>query len=551
VKDASERRFIIFVMLCMVVVYGWSAMFGPRPAPVVETTPAAEPVAAPVVPAPAAAVAAPAAPCVRQDVPVNSSGAEVGWSTCGGAAKVVLPGYRGRIVTTPWWSWVIGLVTGSTRGGWVAYREVDGVETLVDGGAFAVPGAGEGELGSWDVLSTSPLALRHVRADGLTVTQTVTPGSAPDVFDVDVRFEATQAVAGPFWVGIRGEYERPQSQTDSVPQLEASVDGRLYQLSQGGSATGCTGMFRSIAEEELHGAVGWVGVADRYFMAALLPADPSSVGLRFTDADEGTASAARLVATQASVGPGQPLAMKLTMFAGVKQVERLDALGHDLGVALDFGLFGLFSKTFLFILNLFHGFLGNWGAAIILLTCAVRGAFYPITRKAFLSGKAMSALQPEIKKLQEQFAEDKERLNRETMALFSKHGVNPLAGCFPMLIQIPVFFALYAGLQLTPDLFHAPFLYIKDLSAPDPLGILPAGIAAGMILQQRMTPMTGMDPQQQQMMKMMPWIFSLMMFSLPAGLSLYYTFNSGLAILQQWYNVRSFERSKAQTVQET
>jgi YidC/Oxa1 family membrane protein insertase len=130
-------------------------------------------------------------------------------------------------------------------------------------------------------------------------------------------------------------------------------------------------------------------------------------------------------------------------------------------------------------------------------------------------------------------------MSREQMALFAKHGVNPVGGCLPMLVQMPIFFALYSALAYEPSLYNAEFFYLKDLSAQDPYGLLPAFVVAGMFVQQRITPITGMDETQARILKFMPLVFGLMMWSAPAGLSLYYSLNTVLAIAQQWYNTRS------------
>ena len=185
----------------------------------------------------------------------------------------------------------------------------------------------------------------------------------------------------------------------------------------------------------------------------------------------------------------------------------------------------------------------NWGVAIICLTFFVRACLYPIAARAFKSAKAMQVIQPRMKEIQEQYAGDKERLNAELMKLFSEHGVNPFGGCLPMFVQMPVFFALYSALQVTPKLYHQPFWYIQDLSAPDPYGVFPAFMAVGMVIQQQLTPMTGMDPAQQRIMKFMPLMFALFMFTVPSGLAVYYAINTILSILQQWHNMRGYSIS--------
>ncbi|MBI1859288.1 MAG: membrane protein insertase YidC, partial [Deltaproteobacteria bacterium] len=224
----------------------------------------------------------------------------------------------------------------------------------------------------------------------------------------------------------------------------------------------------------------------------------------------------------------------LRYYLGPKDLQYLDK-EPGLRALVDHGIFAFFAKPILFLLNFFYGFVRNYGVAIILLTLVVRGLFYPLSVKSYKSMKAMQKLQPQIQALKIKYKEDQQRFNQEQMALFKAHGVNPAGGCLPMLVQLPVFIALYAVLQNSIELFHAPFFgWVRDLSAKDPFYIYPVLMGISMFLQQRMTPTPGMDPMQQKMMYIMPLVFSFMMLNLPAGLTMYIFLSTILGILQQW-----------------
>lgn len=535
-KDPNEKRALTAIVLSMAVIWVWTAFFSPPPvppAPPAEVAQSATPALAagevvPSVPSPEVPAVA-EAPCTGQETRLASSTVTLVATDCGALRGVLMEGVPAAVHVTPWWTWAIGRVTGSAEGPWEPYGADRGTENVLSGkGDMLAVGRGDRVPdGTWTVVSADPLVQRRVSPEGYTVTRTISRGAASDLWDVAVRIEAARSVEGPFWVGVVDEVAPPTGAYSSVAKLEGVVDGGLEEL-----------MDVSDATERFEGPVSWFGVGDKYYLAALLPQDPASGTMEWAKADEGRAGV-YFVSGTPSLEAGKALDLAFTMYTGPKEVGRLNELGHDLGEAASLGIFGFFGKILLFTLHMFQGVLENWGASILALTFLVRLALYPLTRKAVVAGRKMQVLQPQMKALQEKYADDKEALNRETMALFSKNGVNPLGGCMPILFQMPVFFALYAAISYEPALFHADFLYLQDLSAPDPYGILGVLIVVGMYVQQLMTPMTGMDPTQAQMMKLMPLVFGFMMFSMPSGLSLYYTLNTVLAIVQQWYNTRS------------
>ena len=235
----------------------------------------------------------------------------------------------------------------------------------------------------------------------------------------------------------------------------------------------------------------------------------------------------------------------MRVFSGPKKLAYLKETGYDLAEAINFGWFDILAKPMLYLLNFFYSVVGNYGIAIILVTCLVKGSFWPITQKGMKSMKNMQKLQPKVAKLREKYKDDPVKMNQEMMALYKTYKVNPIGGCLPMLIQIPFFFALYRVLMAAIELRHAPFmLWINDLSAPDRLMIgfdlpylhgipvLTVLMGASMYFQQKMTPTTA-DPTQAKVMQFLPIIFTVMFVNFASGLVLYWFVNNLLSILQQ------------------
>lgn len=299
-------------------------------------------------------------------------------------------------------------------------------------------------------------------------------------------------------------------------------------------------------EPRAEGSVRWVGFFDSYFLSALFPEEASNPRL-WAKFDEGKLSTELLVPLPSD----GPATVPFRVFSGPKEIEILERVGYGLARALDLGWFSLVAEPMLRVLKFFHDYTGNYGVDIILLTILIKVLFIPLTQKSFKSMQDLQRIQPEMKKLQEKYKDDRETLNKELMELYRRHKVNPLGGCLPILLQMPVFIGLYNALFYAVELRHAPFfLWINDLSAPDRLPAVPspplaeiAGIdiripvltllmGASMLVQQRMTPASG-DPMQQRMMMLMPIVFTVMFVSFPSGLVLYWFVNNILTIAQQ------------------
>jgi YidC/Oxa1 family membrane protein insertase len=288
--------------------------------------------------------------------------------------------------------------------------------------------------------------------------------------------------------------------------------------------------------------IGWAGFSGRHFLAAIMPDEPQNprVWLKLRDH-----TVEEKVLFPISAGAA---AAKAGVYIGPKDFDALEAVGHNLSRAVALGWFWFIALPLLHVLKFLNRFTGNYGVDIILMTVAIKVLFIPLTQRSFQSMRAMQKLQPQMAKIREKYKDDSETMNKEIMELYRRHKVNPLGGCLPMVLQIPVFIGLYSALTNAVELRHAPFmLWIHDLSAPDRLGtlqlpfvqhpgipVLTLLMGVSMFLQQWMSPTAG-DPQQQKVMMVMPLMFTFMFVNFPAGLALYWLVNNVLTIAQQYY----------------
>lgn len=228
-----------------------------------------------------------------------------------------------------------------------------------------------------------------------------------------------------------------------------------------------------------------------------------------------------------------PVSAELGLFFGPKDSKILKRVNTELTVIVDYGFFHFISKPLLMILNFFYSFTKNYGVSIILLTILIKIVFFPLSQKSYRSMKELQKLQPKLEEIRKKYANDRESLNREMMLLYKRHGVNPMSGCLPMLVQIPFFIALYQALMMAIELRQAPFMFwIKDLSAADPYYVTPILMGATMLLQQMLTPSTG-DVMQKRMMYILPIVFTFMFLNFPSGLVIYWLINNVFSIAQQ------------------
>lgn len=286
---------------------------------------------------------------------------------------------------------------------------------------------------------------------------------------------------------------------------------------------------------------GWIAMLQHYFVVALVPSDKQTREFYTRKLGEDT-YAAGVILPIAAIAPGATGNVKLSMYAGPEQQDKLRTIAPGLDLVVDYGWLTVIAAPLFWILQFFHGWLGNWGLAIIFLTVLIKLIFYPLSAASYRSMAKMKQVTPRLTKIREQYAEDRMKQNQAMMELYKEEKINPLGGCLPIVVQIPVFIALYWVLLASVELRQAPFYgWIHDLSTADPYYILPALMMASMIVQTRMSPMPP-DPVQAKVMQIMPLVFGVMFFVFPAGLVLYWLVNNVLSILQQWHITRNLRQ---------
>ena len=369
------------------------------------------------------------------------------------------------------------------------------------------------------------LTLNH--SSGLQVTRTYvfhfndymvemdTQISAPSMASRNLQY---QVLLGP---GMGGKIS---SQTDYIVFSGATVFANNERIENPPEDINNASYFK--------GDLNWVAFQNKYFGSALIPQQGTKSGLVFKEKDQ------VFVGLEFESVQSAASAQHL-FYAGTKELEILEEKGHHLVRMIDYGWFGnkfaFLVKPLLKVLAFFYRLTGNYGWSIIFMTFVIKLLFFPLTHKSFKSMKGMQKVQPYVKIIQERNKDNRKKMNEEMMELYKKHKVNPVGGCLPMLLQIPVFIALYHALFFSIELRGAPFMgWVTDLSVADPYYVYPVLMGATMFLQQKLTPSMG-DPMQQKIMMFLPIVFTFLFLTFPAGLVIYWTVNNILTICQQYY----------------
>ncbi len=289
--------------------------------------------------------------------------------------------------------------------------------------------------------------------------------------------------------------------------------------------------------EKFRDSVKWIATDRQYFLAAIIQRDGAEAECTLSGGQR--VAKASMALPEVTLRPGEERRHKFTAYLGVKKPELLTRVDSQLEASIDYSIMGLdlapLCEGLLLILGFIYGLTKSWGLAILGLTVLVKVALFPLNQRSGKSMRAMSALKPEMDKLKEKFPDDRQRQSEEMMKLYRTHNVSPASGCVPMLLQMPIWFALYRSLWVSVDLYQQPFMWIPDLTARDPYWILPVVLVGVMFLQQKMTPTTMDAAQQKMMMYIMPLMFGGMMAALPAGLCFYIFVNTVLTIVQQHF----------------
>jgi len=368
------------------------------------------------------------------------------------------------------------------------------------------------------------LTLTAVTAAGLNVTKTYVFTSEDYFLDTSIKLENNGSHP------VRGTLENTITR-----KLDTEADVYFHK---GGIVYDDDEADRIDLDEEKSGKarVQWLGVEDKYFLLAFIPSEETYIEKWHLYSEDETSASAD-VFTLFDLSPGTKEEIKLTAFVGPKEYRNLKDLDPKLGLvdSIEFGWLSGIAKPVLTGINIFYGFTGNYGIAIILLTIVIKILFYPLTKMSFVSMKKMREVMPQMQTIRERYKHDKQKMNMELMDFYKRNKVNPFAGCLPMLLQIPVFIALYEALLAAIELRHAPFMFwITDLSAKDPYFITPILMGASMFVQQKMTPST-LDPIQQKVMLFMPVVLTVVFVTFPSGLVIYWLVNNLITIGQMWH----------------
>ncbi len=566
-----DKRTLLAILLSLAIWYGWFALFppakpamGPDGKPVaaqVDGKPAANaaaapspagatPVAAPVV-APDGTVTPAAVPlpvAAEKTAKVTLCGTTVEVSSRGGALRAVtLKDLRSKFQVQTLWSWAVTGFAGTYK----PYGDPPGPEVVLSKDARAmVVGSGvlESEPPEVEIVEAKDdrLVTRGVTGDGLEITRTLAGVTAPGPdgkplcrISAEVAWRNTGAAtySADRWVSLHDHLGEASSRYDVAMRPVAWVAGKMQSRDD---------LTKLAAIERVEGAAEWIGIADHTFGTYLLASPGAKATAAFTPLPRAgvTEYGADLVFSE-PLGPGATATEKFLLFVGLRSTDALAAYDPRLENSVSLGFFSALAWPLLKLLKYFYSQIGSWGWSIVAMTFLMKLIFFPLQQKGFTSSQAMAAIQPDLAVLKEKHKDSPDELNRATMKLFADNGVNPLGGCLPMLVQMPVWFAFYAALMSSVELYQQPFLYLKDMSAVDPYMALPILMVGGMMIQQQLTPTTGMDPQQARMMKLMPLFMGFLFFNFPSGLVFYSLVNMSLSILQQWYIKRTFKGVQA------
>src|SRR5690554_1910807 len=384
--------------------------------------------------------------------------------------------------------------------------------------------------------------LKLTTDDGVDITKRYR--LARDSYEIDIRYLiANQSDSD--WQGnftgkiVRDEAPDPTSQTTmgikAYLGLVISTPDDPYEKYD----------FGDLSKQRVNEPVtnGWLAFLQHYFITAWVPDRDQTAQFQTTRRDQ--LHVMGFVYPATAVAAGETVEVGATAYVGPKIIDRLEALAPNLDRTVDFGWLFFISLPLFYILEWFYGLVGNWGVAIILLTVLVKAVFFHLSATSYRSMAKMRAVAPQLTRLKELYGDDRQRMSQEMMALYKREKINPLGGCLPILVQMPVFISLYWVLFESVQLRHAPFmLWINDLSQMDPYFILPILMGISMFIQMSLNP-TPPDPMQAKIMKLMPPVFTVFFLWFPAGLVLYWLVNNILSISQQWYITRKIEAEMA------
>ncbi|MEX2474054.1 membrane protein insertase YidC [Marinobacter sp.] len=391
-------------------------------------------------------------------------------------------------------------------------------------------------------------------ADELTVDLTYTTDAGVEItkryqferdsYEIDVRYLINNQSSESWQANLTGKIVRDQA-PDPTAQTSLGIKAFLGMVVSTPEDPYEKYDFSDLSENPINQSVtnGWLAFLQHYFLAAWVPERDQPA--QFQTTQRGALQVMGFVYPATTVAAGESAEVGARAYVGPKIIDRLEATAPNLDRTVDFGWLFFIALPLFIVLEWFYGLVGNWGVAIILLTVLVKAVFFHLSATSYRSMARMRAVAPQLTRLKELYGDDRQRMSQEMMALYKREKINPLGGCLPILVQMPVFISLYWVLFESVQLRHAPFmLWINDLSVMDPYFILPILMGISMFLQMSLNP-TPPDPMQAKIMKGMPLIFTVFFLWFPAGLVLYWLVNNILSISQQWYITRKIEADVA------
>lgn len=357
---------------------------------------------------------------------------------------------------------------------------------------------------------------------------------------IDVGYEIENTGTSPISPSVYFQLVRDKSTPEGASMFLPTYTGTaIYTEKEKFQKVGFPDIEKDKAKHSQSADNGWAGMLQHYFVAAWLPKDKSQREF-YTRKLENDLYSVGVILPVTAIAPSQAAKINVPLYAGPAQTS-LDEIAPGLGLTVDYGWLTIISTPLFWLLSYLHGWVYNWGLAIILLTVFIKLLFFPLSAASYRSMGKMRVVAPKLEKIKQQYGDDRERLHKAMMELYKTEKINPLGGCLPMLVQIPVFIALYWAILASVELRYAPFFgWITDLSVPDPYYVLPLIMGSTMIIQSKLNPAPP-DPLQAKLMKTLPIVFSVVFFFFPAGLVLYSIVNNILSIVQQWYITRGLE----------
>lgn len=390
------------------------------------------------------------------------------------------------------------------------------------------------------------VTLNWTNQDGLKVNKVYT--FTRDSYEIGVRYDVDNQSKTPW----EGNLYTQLMRTDNPPPNHG---GMISLATYFGAAISSPQSpfvkvpFKEMQSKELNQTItdGWAAMIQHYFISAWIP-PKTALSTYYSKVLPNGLYTIGMIGSQISAQPGQKVSTESKLYAGPAITNRLEQAAPTLKLTIDYGWFWMFSAVIFWMMQKIYDVIGNWGWAIVLVTFIIKLLFYPLSAKSYRSMSALKKLQPRMELLKERYGDDKQKLTQETLQLYREEKVNPMSGCLPVLVQIPVFIALYWVLVESVELRQAPFiLWIRDLSQPDPYYVLPLLMGIAMFIQQRLNPPPP-DPMQAKVMMAMPFIFVALFLNFPAGLMLYWFVNNTLSVLQQWFIMNRTEKQTSKKI---